>query len=66
MVTGVRHVQIDQRRRDHGCRTINAKCTTSGMSEYIAGQDLKVSEVFERADNIMYADKRSLKENPYG
>lgn len=33
----------------------------SGMSEYIPGTDTTVSAVFERADNIMYKDKRELK-----
>lgn len=33
----------------------------SGMSEYVPGADTRVSEVFERADNMMYENKRSLK-----
>ncbi len=33
----------------------------SGMAEYRAGSDKKVSEVFERADGIMYEYKRRLK-----
>ncbi len=33
----------------------------SGMSEFAPGRDLAVSEVFERADNLMYADKRKIK-----
>ncbi|MCR5301971.1 MAG: diguanylate cyclase [Lachnospiraceae bacterium] len=35
----------------------------SGMSEYIPKDDAKVSEVFERADNAMYENKRRLKED---
>ena len=33
----------------------------SGMSEFEPGRDHSVSEVFERADNKMYEDKRDLK-----
>lgn len=32
-----------------------------GMSEYDPARDLDISEIFDRADHIMYEDKRSLK-----
>ena len=32
-----------------------------GMAEYIRGKDYYVSDVFNRADNSMYEDKKSLK-----
>ncbi len=35
----------------------------SGMSEFVPGKDTTVSAVFERADNMMYEDKRQLKIN---
>ena len=34
-----------------------------GMSEYFPGADLRVQDVFERADNLMYENKRNLKGN---
>jgi diguanylate cyclase (GGDEF)-like protein len=34
----------------------------AGMSEFINGTDHKVSEVFERADSLMYENKNDLKE----
>ena len=33
-----------------------------GMAEYVNGTDQKVSEVFERADSLMYENKSNLKE----
>ncbi len=38
----------------------------SGMSEYVPGKDIKVSQVFERADNLMYSDKKGLKSDRGG
>ena len=35
----------------------------TGMSEYEPGADRSVSEVFDRADDLMYADKRRLKDH---
>ena len=35
-----------------------------GMSEYFPERDLKVQDVFERADNLMYANKKRFKEQP--
>ena len=32
-----------------------------GMTDYIAGADMSVAEVFERADNLMYKNKSALK-----
>ena len=32
-----------------------------GMSEYKPYKDTTVSEVFKRADNLMYSDKQDLK-----
>lgn len=34
-----------------------------GMSEFNIENDVKVSEIFERADKLMYENKRNLKEN---
>ena len=34
-----------------------------GLSEYVAGTDLRVQDVFERADNLMYENKRRIKSN---
>lgn len=39
-----------------------APVIAAGMSAYRPGKDLRVSEIFERADNLMYEDKRELKE----
>ena len=33
----------------------------SGMSEFIRGTDLRVQDVFERADDAMYKDKKQFK-----
>lgn len=33
-----------------------------GIAEYRPGEDLSVTEIFERADDMMYADKRGLKQ----
>lgn len=33
-----------------------------GVADYIPGEDMSLSDVFERADNLMYEDKRNLKE----
>ena len=35
-----------------------------GMAEYMPGIDLTVQDVFERADNLMYANKKRFKEQP--
>lgn len=35
-----------------------------GMTEYMPGTDLTVQDVFERADNLMYANKKKFKEQP--
>lgn len=35
-----------------------------GMAEYMPGSDLKAQDVFERADNLMYANKKRFKEQP--
>ena len=35
-----------------------------GMSEYYPERDLTVQDVFERADNLMYANKKRFKEQP--
>ena len=32
-----------------------------GVADYIPGEDISLSDVFERADNLMYEDKRNLK-----
>jgi diguanylate cyclase (GGDEF)-like protein len=39
----------------------NGPVIASGVSEFRPGKDTDVSEVFERADNMMYEDKRQLK-----
>ena len=33
-----------------------------GIAEYRPGEDLSVTGIFERADDMMYADKRGLKQ----
>jgi len=33
-----------------------------GVADYIPGEDMSLSDVFERADKVMYEDKRNLKE----
>lgn len=38
-----------------------APILASGMSDYIPETDIKVTDVFERADNLMYENKRKLK-----
>lgn len=38
-----------------------APVIAAGMSDLIPGKDKRISDVFERADELMYADKRSLK-----
>ena len=35
-----------------------------GMSEYFPERDLNVQDVFERADNLMYANKKRFKDQP--
>ena len=35
----------------------------SGMSAFEVGQDKLVSQIFKRADNMMYENKRQLKQN---
>ena len=32
-----------------------------GISDYVSGKDISVSDIFERADKQMYTDKRRLK-----
>ena len=32
-----------------------------GLADYIPGEDNSLSDVFEKADNLMYEDKRNLK-----
>ena len=32
-----------------------------GLSEFIPETDIRVQDVFERADNLMYADKKKCK-----
>ena len=39
----------------------NGPVIASGMSEYDPGRDSTISQVFERADNEMYIDKRNIK-----
>ena len=39
-----------------------APILAAGMSDYIPETDLKVADVFERADNLMYENKRKLKQ----
>ena len=39
----------------------NGPVIASGMSEFNPGKDSGISEVFERADDRMYADKRQIK-----
>ncbi|MCR5357535.1 MAG: diguanylate cyclase [Lachnospiraceae bacterium] len=34
-----------------------------GLAEFEPGNDTKVADVFERADNLMYEDKRRIKDN---
>ncbi len=42
----------------------NEPILASGMSEFDPENDQKVSQVFDRADRIMYENKRQLKEDP--
>ncbi len=51
------NAQIDNRHK--GLVTI-----AYGMSEYIPGRDLTVQDVFERADDLMYENKKRFKEQP--
>ncbi|MBR5357935.1 MAG: GGDEF domain-containing protein [Clostridiales bacterium] len=37
-----------------------------GMAEFMPGKDLRVQDVFERADSLMYANKKRFKEQPEG
>lgn len=37
-----------------------------GMSEFIPEKDLRMQDVFERADSLMYANKKHFKEQPEG
>ena len=39
----------------------NQVTVASGMSEFIRGDDLRVQDVFERADHAMYTDKKMFK-----
>ena len=63
----------DYPRRDELIKTLHSKVVenlnkkgepviATGLAVYDPGTDAKVSEVFERADNMMYEDKRALKE----
>ncbi len=36
-----------------------------GMAEYVPGQDVDISSVIDRADRLMYENKRMLKEQPH-
>ena len=51
------NVQIDN--RHNGLVTL-----AYGMSEYIPDKDLRMQDVFERADNLMYANKKRFKDQP--
>ena len=53
---GLREQIIDNLENDEGA------VAATGMSVYDPRSDKKVSEVFDRADSMMYADKRRLKE----
>ena len=39
----------------------DAPVIATGLSEYLPEKDKKIAEVFERADNMMYANKKELK-----
>ena len=53
------NIQVDNRRQ--GLVTI-----AYGMSEFLPDKDLRVQDVFERADSLMYANKKHFKEQPEG
>ena len=50
-------IQNDNRRQD-------LVTLAYGMAEYMPGIDLTMQDVFERADNLMYANKKRFKEQP--
>ena len=51
------NIQVDNRRN-------NLVTLAYGMAEFIPETDLTVQDVFERADNLMYANKKRFKEQP--
>ena len=53
------NIQVENRRQ--GLVTI-----AYGMSEFMPDKDLKMQDVFERADSLMYANKKHFKEQPEG
>ncbi|MBR1470992.1 MAG: EAL domain-containing protein [Lachnospiraceae bacterium] len=56
LFTGLRRQILDNLEKEDG------SVAATGMSVYDAAKDRKVADVFDRADNMMYADKRRLKE----
>ncbi len=64
--TGVRS-KLAQRLREKCIENISSEevVVSAGLSEYKRGSDLSIRSVFERADSLMYRDKKALKEiNP--
>ena len=53
------NIQVENRR--NGLVTI-----AYGMAEFMPGKDLRMQDVFERADTLMYANKKRFKEQPEG
>ncbi len=51
------NIQVDHKQQ-------NLVTIAYGMAEYMPDIDLRVQDVFERADNLMYANKKRFKEKP--
>ena len=41
----------------------NGPVIAAGMAEYVPDTDTNVTEIFDRADHLMYEDKRELKQH---
>ena len=53
------NIQVDNRHK-------SLVTVAYGMAEFIPGKDLRMQDVFERADSLMYANKKRFKEQPEG
>ena len=53
------NIQVDNRHK-------SLVTVAYGMAEFMPGKDLRMQDVFERADSLMYANKKRFKEQPEG
>lgn len=53
--------EMEQMSRNHVLEPWEKVSTAIGIAEYQSDKDMSVSEVFQRADEAMYADKRAMR-----